>query len=93
MRTNKSLIEVRTVTNKIADQAEHLLHTATDVTTDVKAKIKSIQPLIETAHDVGDILHQVTDPVKQAAAFGAHHTVKNLTSTNKVRVGVGQNQS
>ncbi|WP_068608758.1 DUF948 domain-containing protein [Paenibacillus swuensis] len=67
--TNSALSDVRKAVNGITSESKQLIHTANEITIDVKDKIKAVDPLIETAHDVGEALHSVTNTVRQAAEF------------------------
>lgn len=66
--TNKTLGEVRNAVHGLTKEAQVLIHNAAQISTDVKHKIKAVDPLIESAHDVGEVLHNVTHSVKQAAS-------------------------
>jgi uncharacterized protein YoxC len=89
--TNQTLTEVRKVAHTLTKEAVRLIHTASDITADVKSKIESVEPLIDSAHDVGEILHQVTEPIKQAAIQSNQHLVPPVMAHDKVHVRVGQN--
>ena len=65
--TEKTLSDARTAVNGITDEAEDLIHTANQISDDVKGKMKAIDPLVESAHDVGEMLHDVTSSVKRTA--------------------------
>ncbi|MTH55737.1 DUF948 domain-containing protein [Bacillus mangrovi] len=64
--TKKTLSDARSAVNGITGEAEELLHTANKITDDVRGKIKAVDPLIETAHNVGEALQNVTYSVKRA---------------------------
>jgi uncharacterized protein YoxC len=66
--TRKTLSDTRTAVNGITDEAEELIHTANQISIDVKGKMKAVDPLVESAHDVGDMIQSVTSSVKRAAA-------------------------
>ncbi|WP_335871130.1 DUF948 domain-containing protein [Bacillus sp. 2205SS5-2] len=65
--TKKTLSDARTAVNGITDEAEGLIHTANQISVDVKEKMEAVDPLIESAHDVGDMIHNVTSSVKRTA--------------------------
>ncbi|OIU69835.1 DUF948 domain-containing protein [Rossellomorea aquimaris] len=65
--TNKTLSDTRTAVNGITEEAEELIHTANQISDDVKGKMKAVDPLVESAHDVGEIIHNVTSSVKRTA--------------------------
>ncbi|MGU3471325.1 DUF948 domain-containing protein [Paenibacillus sp. D51F] len=66
--TNRTLSEVRNAIHGLTDESKMLIHTANLITADVKGKIRTVEPIFESAHDVGEALHSVTRTVKQAAA-------------------------
>jgi uncharacterized protein YoxC len=63
--TKKTLSETRTAVNGITEEAEDLIQTANQIPVDVKGKMKAIDPLVESAQDVGEIIHDVTSSVKR----------------------------
>ncbi|UXH43287.1 DUF948 domain-containing protein [Rossellomorea vietnamensis] len=65
--TEKTLSDTRNAVNGITGEAEELIHTANQISDDVKGKMKAVDPLIESVHDVGDMLHNVTSSVKRTA--------------------------
>lgn len=65
--TEKALSDARTAVNGITEEAEDLLHNANQISDDVKGKMKAVEPLIESAHDVGDMMHHVTSEIKRTA--------------------------
>src|SRR3954468_21324376 len=65
--TNKTLTEVRNAIHGLTQESKQLIHTANQITTDVKGKMKTVEPIFESAHDVGEALNSVTRTVKQAA--------------------------
>ncbi|USB31634.1 DUF948 domain-containing protein [Paenibacillus sp. YPG26] len=60
---DKTLAEVRGTLGGLSEEAKHLIRNANKITADVKGKINAVDPLLETAHDVGEVIHQVTDSV------------------------------
>ncbi|GAF08431.1 DUF948 domain-containing protein [Paenibacillus pini] len=50
--TNKTLAEVRSAVHNLSYEATGLVHSATQITADVKGKMKAVNPIIESAHDV-----------------------------------------
>jgi uncharacterized protein YoxC len=66
--TNKTLAEVRTAIHGLTQESKQLIHSANQITTDVKGKIKTVEPIFESAQEVGEALHSVTRTVKQAAS-------------------------
>ncbi|UOK58885.1 DUF948 domain-containing protein [Bacillus sp. OVS6] len=65
--TNETLVEVRKAVHDLTGEAEDLIHSANQITVDVKSKMKSVEPLLESAQDMGEVIHSVTNTVKQAA--------------------------
>ncbi|MGM0845023.1 MAG: DUF948 domain-containing protein [Bacillota bacterium] len=65
--TKKTLHDARTSVNSLTDEAEELIHTANQISDDVKGKMKAIDPLVESAQDVGEMMHSVTSSVKRKA--------------------------
>ena len=65
--TKETLSDARTVVNGITEEAEELIHTANQISVDVKGKVEAIDPLIESAHDIGDMIHDVTSSIKRTA--------------------------
>ena len=65
--TKETLSSVRSSVNGITDEAEELIHKANDISVDVKGKMEAVDPLIESAHDVGDMIHDVTSSIKRTA--------------------------
>lgn len=66
--TNKTLAEVRNAIHGLTGEASQLIHTANQVTRDVKGKIKTIDPLFESAHNMGEVIQTVTESVKKTAS-------------------------
>lgn len=67
--TNKTLTEVRNAVQDLTQESRALIHTANQITVDVKHKMRTVDPLLESAQDVGEVLHSVTNSVKQATNF------------------------
>ncbi|WP_068609567.1 DUF948 domain-containing protein [Paenibacillus swuensis] len=67
-QTNRTLTEVQHTVNDLTVEAKQLMHTVNQITVDVKGKINSVEPFFETAQDVGEVLHGVTNSVKQVTA-------------------------
>ncbi|MCD7036020.1 DUF948 domain-containing protein [Metabacillus sp. GX 13764] len=62
--TKKTLAEVRHAVGGISIEAEQFIQTANQVTEDVKDKMKTVDPLLESVQDVGEVLHNVTSSVR-----------------------------
>lgn len=65
--TNTTLVDVRNAIHGLSGEASQLIHTANQVTKDVKGKIQTIDPIFESAHNVGEVLQTVTEFVKKTA--------------------------
>ncbi|QUL55225.1 DUF948 domain-containing protein [Paenibacillus tritici] len=66
--TNKTLGDVRNAIHGLTGEATQLIHTANQVTRDVKGKIKTIDPIFESAHNVGEVIQTVTESFKKNAS-------------------------
>lgn len=66
--TNETLAEVRKAVHDLSGEAEELIQSANQITVDVKGKMKTVEPLFESAQDMGEVLNSVTHTVKQAAS-------------------------
>jgi uncharacterized protein YoxC len=66
--TNKTLVDVRNAIHGLTGEATQLIHTANQVTRDVKGKIKTIDPIFESAHNVGEVIQTVTETFKKNAS-------------------------
>ncbi len=87
--TNRTLAEVRNAVHGLTSESKQLIHTANQITTDVKGKMKIVEPLIESAHDVGEVLHNVTNSVKNATAvLGSTVPHQEVPARNKVNIKV-----
>jgi uncharacterized protein YoxC len=64
--TNKTLEEVRNAVHGLTDESKQLIHTANQITVDVKGKMRNVDPLLESAQDVGEMIHNVTHTIKEA---------------------------
>lgn len=71
--TNKTLAEVRNAIHGLTGEATQLIHTANQVTRDVKGKIKTIDPIFESAHNVGEVIQTVTETFKKNASEIGHN--------------------
>lgn len=70
--TNKTLVDVRNAIHGLTGEASQLIHTANQVTKDVKGKIKTIDPIFESVHNVGEVIQTVTESVKKTASELGH---------------------
>lgn len=87
--TNKTLAEVRSAVHGLTQEASGLIRNANQVTRDVKGKMQTIDPLFESAHDVGEVIQTVTESVKRAAGIQkAPERIAAGASTPQLRVKV-----
>ncbi|MGD6818592.1 DUF948 domain-containing protein [Metabacillus sp. 84] len=66
--TEKTLSDARGAVNSLTGEAEGLIHSANQISDDLKGKMKAVDPLVESAHDVGEVIQNVTSSVKRATA-------------------------
>ncbi|MGW8427865.1 DUF948 domain-containing protein [Peribacillus simplex] len=52
--TNKTLEEVRNAVHGLTQESKKLIHSANQITADVKGKMENVDPLLESAQDVGE---------------------------------------
>lgn len=80
---NQTLVEVRNAINDLSGESKQLLQTANEITDDVKTKMKTVEPLLDSAQDVGEAIHSVTDSVKKATnGFRTEFTPKKTMLSN-----------
>ena len=68
--TNKTLEEVRNAVHGLTQESKQLIHSANQITADVKGKMENVDPLLESAQDVGEMIHNVTSSMKEASLEG-----------------------
>jgi uncharacterized protein YoxC len=88
--TNKTLAEVRNAIHGLTQESKQLIHTASQITTDVKGKIKSVEPIFESAQGVGEALNSVSRSVKQAATVigDALHPTNETEPTKPIQIKI-----
>ncbi|MCP3765012.1 DUF948 domain-containing protein [Domibacillus sp. A3M-37] len=79
--TNRTLVEVRNAVHGLTQESSKLIHTANEVTVDAKHKMRTVDPLLESAQDVGEVLHNITNTVKQAANSRGNGVPPRATKT------------
>ncbi|MFI8577823.1 DUF948 domain-containing protein [Rossellomorea aquimaris] len=84
--TEKTLSDARTAVNGITEEAEDLIHTANQISDDVKGKMKAVDPLIESAHDIGDMIHDVTSSVKRTALQKSNRKTIHTQESKPVQI-------
>jgi len=82
--TNKTLAEVRNAVHGLTEESKQLIHTANQITVDVKGKIRNVDPLLESAQDVGEMIHNVTHSIKEASKSGNASSDSSVPSTPTV---------
>lgn len=89
--TNRTLVEVQQTVNDLNVEARQVLHTVNQITVDVKNKMTTVQPLFETAHDVGQVLHSITASVKEVASaiYGREQATTGTIGRAVVSKGIG----
>ncbi|MCE7792266.1 DUF948 domain-containing protein [Salipaludibacillus sp. CUR1] len=65
--TKKTLSDARESVNSITDEAEELIHEANKISVDVKGKMESVDPLVDSVRDMGEMLHNATSSMKRTA--------------------------
>lgn len=89
--TNKTLVDVRNAIHGLTGEATQLIHTANQVTRDVKGKIRTIDPIFESAHNVGEVIQTVTETFKKnASEIGSNLTPEPKKVPAKTQNGNGQ---
>ncbi|TDL31504.1 DUF948 domain-containing protein [Jeotgalibacillus sp. S-D1] len=64
--SNRTLVEVRNAVHGLSQESSKLINTANQVTVDAKHKMRTVDPLMESVQDVGEVIHSITNSVKQA---------------------------
>ncbi|MFJ7638211.1 DUF948 domain-containing protein [Peribacillus sp. NPDC097264] len=85
--TNKTLEEVRKAVHGLTDESKQLIHTANQITVDVKGKMSNVDPLLESAQDVGEMIHNVTSTIKEGSRTDSE-IPSNPTAPNNQPEGV-----
>lgn len=67
--TQKTIAEVRVSALNVTNEATAAIHSLNVTIKDVKVKLNNVDPLLESAHDMGDVLHKVTTQVKKAVGL------------------------
>lgn len=67
---NRTLAEVKLAALKATNEATGLIRTVNGTVKDVKGRINTVDPLLETTHEVGDVLHTIAHSVKEALSPG-----------------------
>ncbi|MGE7878770.1 DUF948 domain-containing protein [Peribacillus muralis] len=78
--TNKTLEEVRNAVHGLTHESKQLIHSANQLTADVKGKMENVDPLLETAQDVGEMIHNVTHSMKEASLNDSKNRLSTPTA-------------
>ncbi|MFD0051303.1 DUF948 domain-containing protein [Actinomycetes bacterium NPDC127524] len=81
--TQRTIAEVKNSVTGLTEESQRLIHSVNQVTVDIQSKIKSFDPLIESAQDVGEVIQSVTDTVKRAGVVQNNETPPSDTIDNK----------
>ncbi|WP_336787847.1 DUF948 domain-containing protein [Paenibacillus sp. MMO-177] len=68
--------ELRTDVSQISGDVKEMIHNTNEMTFDVRTKLRSLDVVFATVHDIGQTLHSFTGVMKETAA-GLVTTVKN----------------
>ncbi|MET1031937.1 MULTISPECIES: DUF948 domain-containing protein [Domibacillus] len=77
--TQLTIAELKNSVNSLTVESQRLIHSAEQVTVDIQSKIKFLDPLLESAQDVGEVVHSVTDKVKQSGIVQNNETPPSET--------------
>jgi uncharacterized protein YoxC len=80
--TQRTIAELKNSVTGLTEESQRLIHSAEQVTADIQIKIKSFDPLLESAQDVGEVIHSVTDTVKRAGIVQNKETLPSETIDN-----------
>ncbi|MDG0791065.1 DUF948 domain-containing protein [Cohnella ginsengisoli] len=67
---NRTLADVKKSALQATHEATALIHTVNRTVKDVKGRINTVDPLLETTQEVGDVLHTIAHSVKEALSPG-----------------------
>ncbi len=88
--TNRTLAEVRNSIHGLTKESKQMIHTANQITKDVQDKADSMDPLLESVHDIGEIIHNVTNTAKNLFENAEKPALPSVPELNhKVRVNIG----
>ncbi|PYZ92275.1 hypothetical protein CR194_15675 [Salipaludibacillus keqinensis] len=80
--TKETLSDARKSVNSITDEAEDLIHEANKISVDVKGKMESVDPLVESVRDMGEMLHSATSSMKRTALKKENRKTIHTQETN-----------
>ncbi|MFB5266843.1 DUF948 domain-containing protein [Paenibacillus enshidis] len=86
---NKVLAEARTAVRDINSEVGSVLQHANEIAVEVKDKIRAIDAIVNSAQDVGQILHTVTDTARRAVAvlnYSSQAVSPEYVPANKITI-------
>ncbi|MFB5759991.1 DUF948 domain-containing protein [Paenibacillus medicaginis] len=86
---NKVLAEARTAVRDINSEVGSVLQHANEIAVEVKDKIRAIDAIVNSAQDVGQILHTVTDTARRAVAvlnYSSQAVSPEYVPSNKITI-------
>ncbi|PPA70441.1 DUF948 domain-containing protein [Jeotgalibacillus proteolyticus] len=75
--TQLTIEEVKNSLNSLTTDSKRLINSIEQTTNDIHSKINLLDPLLESAQDVGEVVHSVTDKVKQTVVFPPKQTLQS----------------
>ncbi|OAB45825.1 DUF948 domain-containing protein [Paenibacillus antarcticus] len=67
-KTSQTLQEVQKTIDELGYEVKQTVRHANDITVDLQAKMKQIDPVIESVHNLGEVLSEVTYAAKQLSS-------------------------
>jgi len=67
-KTSQTLQEVQKTIEELGYEVKQTVRHANDITVDLQAKMKQIDPVIESVHNLGEVLSEVTYAAKQLSS-------------------------
>ncbi|MDP4096181.1 DUF948 domain-containing protein [Paenibacillus sp. P96] len=86
---NKTLAEARATLRELSSEAGDVLQHANEIALEVKDKMRAMDSIVNSAHDVGQILHTVTDTARKAVSVlnhGSQAASPEYVPTNKITI-------
>lgn len=89
--TNRTLAEVRNSVRDLTNESKAIIHTANQISKDVQGKIEMVDPLLESVHDVGEIIHNATHLAKISSESTNNKPLWNEEGLNQaVHIKIGE---
>jgi len=67
--TQLAIAEVKHSVNSLTKESQRLIRSVEQASVDIQSKMNLLDPLLESAQDVGEVVHSVTDRIKQTASL------------------------